>query len=61
LASGQPRPAELSAACVHTPHYGTRSAMLVSVGLAGEPQLRVAAGAPCQAPLLNVTGLWSRR
>jgi uncharacterized protein with NRDE domain len=59
LPSGQPRPAELSAACVHIPHYGTRSAMIVSVGAVGVPQLSVAAGAPCQAPLLDVTGLWT--
>ena len=52
------RPAELSAACVHTERYGTRSAMIVSVGLAGAPRVSVAAGPPCVTPLLDVTGMW---
>ncbi len=56
--SGGARPAELSAACVHTEHYGTRSAMIVSVGRAGEPRVSVAAGPPCVTPLLDVTGMW---
>jgi uncharacterized protein with NRDE domain len=53
------RPAELSAACVHTERYGTRSAMIVSVGQAGEPRVSVAAGPPCVTPLLDVTGMWT--
>jgi uncharacterized protein with NRDE domain len=57
---GRPaRPAELSAACVHTGRYGTRSAMIVSVGLAGVPRVSVAAGPPCATPLLDVTGMWA--
>ena len=56
---GQVRPAELSAACVHTERYGTRSAMIVSVGQTGEPRVRVAAGPPCVTPLLDVTGMWT--
>ena len=56
---GQPRPAELSAACVHTERYGTRSAMIVSVGQTGEPRVGVAAGPPCVTPLLDVTGMWA--
>jgi uncharacterized protein with NRDE domain len=57
---GRPaRPAELSAACVHTERYGTRSAMIVSVGLAGAPRVSVAAGPPCVTPLLDVTGMWA--
>ena len=57
---GRPaRPAELSAACVHTERYGTRSAMIVSVGQAGEPRVSVAAGPPCVTPLLDVTGMWA--
>ena len=57
---GRPaRPAELSAACVHTERYGTRSAMIVSVGPAGPPRVSVAAGPPCVTPLLDVTGMWS--
>ncbi len=53
------RPAELSAACVHTERYGTRSAMVVSVGPAGLPRVSVAAGPPCVTPLLDVTGMWA--
>lgn len=53
------RPAELSAACVHTERYGTRSAMIVSVGQAGQPRVSVAAGPPCVTPLLDVTGMWT--
>lgn len=56
---GLARPAELSAACVHTERYGTRSAMIVSVGQAGEPRVSVAAGPPCVTPLLDVTGMWA--
>jgi len=53
------RPAELSAACVHTERYGTRSAMIVSVGASGVPRVSVAAGPPCVTPLLDVTGMWA--
>jgi uncharacterized protein with NRDE domain len=56
---GQARPAELSAACVHTERYGTRSAMIVSVGQTGEPGVSVAAGPPCVTPLLDVTRMWA--
>lgn len=57
---GRPaRPAELSAACVHTERYGTRSAMIVNVGPAGLPRVSVAAGPPCVTPLLDVTGMWA--
>ncbi len=55
---GRPaRPPELSAACVHTERYGTRSAMIVRVGQSGEPRVSVAAGPPCVTPLLDVTGM----
>jgi hypothetical protein len=53
------RPAELSAACVHTELYGTRSAMIVSAGQAGLPRVSVAAGPPCVTPLLDMTGMWA--
>jgi len=53
------RPAELSAACVHTERYGTRSAMIVSVGRTGEPRVSVAAGPPCVTPMLDVTAMWA--
>ena len=51
-------PAELSAACVHTPGYGTRSAMIVGVTASGWPEIRVASGPPCRTPLRDVTGMW---
>ena len=53
------RPAELSAACVHTASYGTRSGMIVSVGATGLPRVFVADGPPCQAPFQNATALWA--
>jgi uncharacterized protein with NRDE domain len=56
---GRVRPAELSAACVHTASYGTRSAMIVSVGATGRPRVRVADGPPCQVPFEDATGLWT--
>ncbi len=59
LPGGLPRPAEITAACVHTERYGTRSAMIVSVPATGLPTVRVAAGAPCTAPLLDQTSLWA--
>jgi uncharacterized protein with NRDE domain len=57
-AGGSVRPAQLSAACVHTASYGTRSAMIVNVGTDGPPQVRVADGPPCQAPFQDATALW---
>jgi uncharacterized protein with NRDE domain len=54
-----PRPAALSAACVHAEGYGTRSAMIVAVGAGGLPLVRVADGPPCQAPLVDVGELWT--
>ncbi len=56
--AGRTWPAELSAACVHTPGYGTRSAMIVGVTAAGWPEVRVASGPPCRTPLRDVTGMW---
>jgi hypothetical protein len=56
---GLPRPAEVSAACVHTERHGTRSSTIVSVGPAGLPRVSVAAGPPCVTPLLDVTGMWA--
>jgi len=60
-AAGPPaaEPPELSAACVHTPEYGTRSALIVTVTAAGPPLLRVADGPPCEVPFHDVTGLWA--
>lgn len=54
-----PWPAALSAACVHTPAYGTRSALIVTVGPGGVPLLQLADGPPCQAALRDETGLWA--
>jgi uncharacterized protein with NRDE domain len=59
LPDGLPRPAEITAACVHTERYGTRSAMIVSVPATGLPIVQVAAGPPCTAPLLDQASLWS--
>jgi uncharacterized protein with NRDE domain len=56
--SGRVWPPALSAACVHAPGYGTRSAMTVSVRAAGVPTVRVASGPPCEAEFQDVTGLW---
>jgi uncharacterized protein with NRDE domain len=53
------RPAALSAACVHTPEYGTRSALIVTVPAAGPPRLLVADGPPCQAPLRDASTRWA--
>ncbi len=49
----------LSAPCVHTPSYGTRSGLIVTVPAAGAPRLRVADGPPCEVPFEDVTSLWS--
>lgn len=56
--AGRTWPPELSAPCVHTPTYGTRSAMTVVVPAAGRPLVRVADGRPCVAPFRDVSGLW---
>ena len=57
-ADGLHRPAGLSAACVHTAGYGTRSAMIVTVGDAGLPRVLAADGPACQAPFGDFTALW---
>jgi uncharacterized protein with NRDE domain len=51
-------PGGLSAACVHADRYGTRSAMIVTVGTTGPPRVRVADGPSCQVPLVDVGELW---
>ncbi len=53
------RPAALSAACVHTPEFGTRSAMIVTVPATGAPAVQVTDGPPCQAPWQDMTYLWA--
>lgn len=57
--SGRIWPAEISAPCVHTDAYGTRSAMTVCLPDVGVPGVRVADGRPCEAPFRNVTALWA--
>jgi uncharacterized protein with NRDE domain len=60
--TGRVWPASLSAACVHADGYGTRSGMIVSVPAAadgGVPAVLVADGPPCEAPMRDMTGLWS--
>jgi uncharacterized protein with NRDE domain len=59
-ANGRTWPAAISAPCVHTEGYGTRSAMTVVVPAADEPPLvRVADGRPCETPFRDVTVMWS--
>lgn len=56
---GDWRPAVVSACCVHTPEYGTRSSTVVLVPEGdGVPSVHVADGPPCTAPFLEVTSLW---
>jgi uncharacterized protein with NRDE domain len=57
--TGRTWPPELSAPCVHTPSYGTRSAMTVCVPADGRPVVRVADGRPCESSFRDVTGLWT--
>lgn len=59
--SGQVRPPQLSAACVHAEGYGTRSAMTVSVPVSGLPSVRVADGRPCERDMRDFTGLWAAK
>jgi len=57
--AGRTWPAEISAPCVHTESYGTRSAMTVAVPTGGRPLVRVADGPPCLAPFRDVTSMWT--
>jgi len=56
-----PRPLQLSAACVHTGHYGTRSATLIVIPAASDamPRVYYADGPPCTTPLQDASQLWS--
>lgn len=47
-----------SAACVHAPCSGTRSATIVLVSEAGPPRVWFADGPPCTVPFVEVTGDW---
>jgi uncharacterized protein with NRDE domain len=60
LPDGRPRPPELSAACVHLPEYGTRSALIVTVLPEGLPRLLLADGRPCEVPFADVSDWWTR-
>jgi uncharacterized protein with NRDE domain len=60
LPDGRPRPPELSAACVHLPQYGTRSALIVTVPPEGRPRLLLADGRPCEVPFADVSDWWTR-
>jgi uncharacterized protein with NRDE domain len=57
--TGRIWPAEISAPCVHTDGYGTRSAMTVCLRTDGLPVVRVADGRPCEVPFRDVTQLWA--
>lgn len=56
---GRTWPAQISAPCVHTQDYGTRSAMTIRVPPEGRPVVRVADGRPCERPFVDVTALWT--
>jgi uncharacterized protein with NRDE domain len=57
--TGRTWPPELSAPCVHTATYGTRSAMTVCIPASGRPVVRVADGPPCETSFLDVSGFWA--
>jgi uncharacterized protein with NRDE domain len=57
--SGRVWPAEISAPCVHTDAYGTRSAMTVWLPQGGLPVVRVADDRPCEVPFRDVSALWT--
>ncbi len=59
--SGRVWPPEISAPCVHTADYGTRSALTVVVPRYGLPALCVADGPPCQVAMREVTGMWAAK
>jgi uncharacterized protein with NRDE domain len=54
------RPAALSANCVHIEGYGTRSSLLCRVPASPVrwPEVLVADGSPCVAPMRDVSDLW---
>src|SRR5260370_30919233 len=56
-----PRPLQLSAACVHTEHYGTRSATLIVIPAASSamPRGYYSDRPPCTTPLQDASQLWS--
>ena len=45
----------LSACCVHTEPYGTRTSMLIRVPDAGEPEVWASDGPSCVNPLVRVS------
>jgi uncharacterized protein with NRDE domain len=57
--TGRTWPPELSAPCVHTPSYGTRSGMTVCVPADGRPVVRVADGPPCETSFRDRSSLWT--
>jgi uncharacterized protein with NRDE domain len=59
LYAGREMPPELSAACVHTPTYGTRSAAIVTVPARGLPRILAADGPPCTTVLQDHSALWT--
>ena len=46
--------------CVHTERYGTRSASIIRVNAdpSGQPDIKIADGAPCTHPFVDVTSNW---
>jgi len=57
--TGHAWPPEISAPCVHTEAYGTRSAMTVCLLAGREPVVRIADGRPCEHAFREVTSLWT--
>jgi uncharacterized protein with NRDE domain len=57
--TGRTWPPELSAPCVHTATYGTRSAMTAAVPADGSPVVRVADGPPCETSFRDMSSLWA--
>jgi uncharacterized protein with NRDE domain len=58
-AAGRVWPPALSAACVRSDGYGTRSGLTASVPPGGLPAVRVADGPPCATDFYDASGLWA--
>lgn len=61
--AGSPRLGALTACCVHSPEFGTRSSVIVAVPdrADGVASVLVADGPPCQAPLVDHSELWEHQ
>jgi uncharacterized protein with NRDE domain len=69
--AGLPRPGALTACCVHSPEFGTRSSVIVAVSdgansaVSGRAEsavsVLVADGPPCQVPFVDCRELWEHQ